>query len=114
MYAEKAKEFYSNHTANCAEAIIKAFAKHFNLDSSLIGKYKNCGSGAAPAGVCGAYFAARDLLQMNCSGKIDEFDKLFVSTAGDLHCPNIRKLKKLSCLGCIKTAADFVEKQIQS
>ncbi|MFC1511000.1 C-GCAxxG-C-C family (seleno)protein [Candidatus Margulisiibacteriota bacterium] len=91
---------------NCAEAIIEAFKGKLSTDEqALLCK----GGGRSPEGLCGAYCSAKHLLQKNCPDKVKEFTKSFIEQAGSLNCQEIRSGKKLSCLGCVEKAAEFVE-----
>ncbi|MFH1826578.1 MAG: C-GCAxxG-C-C family protein [bacterium] len=111
MSKEKAKKHFlgqDNHPRlNCADAILAAFKNRLSTDEqSTLCK----GGGQSPGGVCGAYCAANHLLEKNRPDKVAEFTRTFISQAGSLDCRQIRKLKKLSCAGCVEKAAEFVEK----
>jgi hypothetical protein len=108
MPSKKAKEYYlgkHGQRFNCAEALIKAFEDKFKIDPRLFSAY---GAGNAPGGVCGAYYAARHLLEQHQPDRVKEFDEFFLAQAGALECDRIRHGRKLSCLGCIEKSADFV------
>ena len=110
MPSKKAQEFYLGRHGqrfNCAEALIKAFEDKFKVDHRLFSAY---GGGNAPGGVCGAYYAARHILEHHKPDKIKEFDAFFLAQAGSLKCEDIRHDRKLSCLGCIEKSADFLAK----
>ncbi len=112
MSKEEAKAHYLGSGGvgrlNCAQAIIKAFSERYKLDQELIGLFAGHGGGNAPGGLCGAYYAARHILEKHHPEKVAEFEKYFCDQAGSLECKPIRKLKKLSCLGCIEKAADYL------
>jgi len=110
MPSKKAKEYYigkHGQRFNCAEALIKAFEDKYPADHRL---FSSCGSGNAPGGVCGAYYAAKHLLEKHHPEKVAEFEQFFLEQAGSLDCKVIRSSRKLSCLGCIEKSADFVAK----
>ena len=114
MPIQKAKDFYigknNQPRLNCAQAVMAAFADKFALDNKMIDQFKNHGSGKAPEGVCGAYWAAKYLLKD--LEMLKELDNLFTSLAGSLNCQEIRKKKRLSCLQCVEKAAEFVQNSI--
>ncbi|MFA4905142.1 MAG: hypothetical protein WC645_01420 [Candidatus Margulisiibacteriota bacterium] len=108
MPIEKAKKHFlgkeGHERLDCAKAILKAFE---HLDPEM--KETLCkGGGRAPGGDCGAYCAAKHLLVKNCPEKLNEFENHFENLAGSLKCDAIRKLRKLSCLGCVEKAAEFL------
>jgi hypothetical protein len=111
MPIEKAKKHFlgkeGHERLDCAQAILRAFA---HLDPEM--KETLCkGGGKAPNGLCGAYCAAKYLLGKNCPEKLKEFEEHFEKLAGSLKCDDIRKLRKLSCLGCVEQAANFLYSQ---
>lgn len=111
MPIEKAKKHFlgkeGHEKLDCAQSILKAFA---HLDPEM--KENLCqGSGRAPGGECGAYCAAKSLLAKKCPGKLKEFEGHFRKLAGSLKCDEIRKLRKLSCLGCVEKSAQFLHSQ---
>ena len=114
MPIEKAKKHYLGKDGfekmNCAQAIIKAFQGNYAIGEDEIKKYMAHGGGRAPDGVCGAVYAARELLIKHHPEKIKEFDQFIIGLAGSDKCLEIRKLRKLSCLGCIERSAEFLAK----
>jgi len=108
MPIERAKNHYlgrkGHERLDCARAILKAF-EHLDAET----KDTLCkGSGRAPGGECGAYCAAKHLLAKKHPEKLKEFEEHFIKLAGSLKCDEIRKLRKLSCLGCVEKAAEFL------
>ncbi|MFA6432073.1 MAG: hypothetical protein WCV91_06835 [Candidatus Margulisiibacteriota bacterium] len=114
MPIEKAKKHYlgkdGHEKMNCAQAIIKAFQGKYNLNEDEINKYLAHGGGRAPGGLCGAIYATRELIKKHHLDKLEEFDIFIVALAGSDKCADIRKLKKMSCLGCIEKSAEFLSK----
>ena len=112
MPIEKAKKHYlgkdGHQKFNCAQSIVAAFKEHLSLDSKLIDEYSKYGGGNAPNNLCGAYFAALKLVEKHSPDKVLDFESHFYTLAGSLKCNEIRKLKKLSCLGCIEKAAEYL------
>ena len=114
MPINKAKNYYlgkGSTRLNCAQSVIKAFQEHFGYDDKLVAEFLACGGGRAPGGVCGAYFAAKHLLQKKDPAKLTEFDNWFLEKAGSLQCREIREKRQLSCLGCVEKAAEFIARQ---
>lgn len=112
MPIEKSKNHYIGKNGcskkDCANAILYAFCANEN-------EIKKCpcrGGGNSPSGECGAYCAAKYLLSKNLPEKIKDFEGYFKTLAGHLTCKEIRKLKKLSCLGCVEKAAEYLSKNM--
>ncbi|MBU0686841.1 MAG: C-GCAxxG-C-C family protein [Candidatus Margulisbacteria bacterium] len=108
MPIEKAKKHYlgkDNHERlNCAESILRAFP-----ELSKDAKDSLCkGGGRAPGGKCGAYCAAKFILEKHAPEKLKEFENYFKNLAGSLKCDEIRRNRKLSCLGCVEKAAEYL------
>ena len=105
--SQKAKKHFlgqeQHERLNCADAILKAF------DFDLKGHCR--GGGLSPGGECGAYCAAKNILEQEHSEKLSEFENFFLKQAGSLDCREIRKKRSLSCLGCVEKAAEFIEQQ---
>lgn len=95
---------------NCAQAVASAFKEKYHLKEETLEAFRAFGSGRAPEGLCGAYYAAKYILEENeTSGKADRLERYFLEEAGDIHCSRIRECKKLSCLGCVEKSAEFLE-----
>ena len=110
MPVNKAKNNYlgkGTPRLNCAQAVIKAFEERFGLDEATFRKFAAYGGGNAPEGLCGAYCAARHLIELKAPDRLQEFESFFTEQAGSLKCSEIRKGRKLSCLGCVEKAAEF-------
>ena len=115
MPIEKAKKHYIGRELqklNCAQSVIKAFEDRFHVSEEEFRKFAGYGGGGAPEGLCGAYCAAKHILEQHHPEKTAEFEEFFRSAAGGtLKCKEIRGLRKLSCLGCVEKSAEFVHKQ---
>lgn len=113
MSKEKAKEYYTHKRGakklNCAQAVIAAFTEKFLLDENSVGLFASFGRGMAPGGVCGAYYAAKFIMGDDHGDDIKRCGDTFLSKAGSLKCKEIRQGKKLSCVGCVETASEFLE-----
>jgi hypothetical protein len=114
MPKEKAKNHYlgreGHKRLNCAQAVLAAFRERFGIDEATIERYVSHGGGGAPGGVCGAYAAARHILEKGHPDKLKDLEAFFYGTAGSLKCSEIRKGRKLSCLGCVERTADYLAK----
>ena len=95
---------------NCATDIILAFKGKIFIDKDFA-EFKSMGYGRAPEGICGALFAVKYLLKDPKDKKYAE--DYFQDEAGSLECRKIRKLKKLTCVGCVETAAHILEELIE-
>ncbi|HNW39762.1 MAG TPA: C-GCAxxG-C-C family (seleno)protein [Candidatus Omnitrophota bacterium] len=113
MRKEKAVNYFLGKNGqaklNCAQSVIKAYHDKFNISIEEIDRFANLGSGKAPAGRCGAYYAAWYLSSKKNDLKLDQLEKGFINAAGSLKCKEIRSQRKLSCLGCVEKAADLLE-----
>jgi len=114
MSLAKAKAYFSDKGGskklNCAQAVIAAFREKFGLDENAVHLFASFGSGRAPEGECGALYAAKFILDGRHRDKAEECRNIFISKAGSVKCKEIRQLKKLSCVGCVETAAEFLDK----
>jgi hypothetical protein len=112
MSIEKAKEYFlglsGQQRLNCTQAVLKAFQEKFSITDELISQCKAYGAGKAPEGCCGAFYAAKYILEKNCPEKCRDLENKFISEAGSTMCKEIRALRKLSCLGCIEKAAEIM------
>lgn len=93
---------------NCAQAVIYAFKDKFDIDEDIIEKFKIYGSGRAPEGVCGAYYAAKHILESEAITKVNELEEYFMQQAGALSCRDVRSLKRLSCIKCVERSSEFL------
>lgn len=95
---------------NCAQAVAHAFRETYSLPDVAVASMAACGTGRAPGGECGALFAARTALKDSHPDRIEACSSAFAGKAGSTLCREIRQMKKLPCLGCVETAAAFLEK----
>jgi hypothetical protein len=112
MSIEKAKEYFSGLSGqqrlNCTQAVLKAFQEKFSVTDDFISQCKAYGAGKAPEGCCGAFFAAKYILEKHSPEKCKDLENKFTAAAGSTKCKEIRALRKLSCLGCIEKAAEML------
>lgn len=96
---------------NCAQSVIYAFKEKFGISPDIIESFVAFGGGRAPDGLCGAFFAARYILEKHAAGgEPSELDEYFAEQAGALKCREIRMCRMLSCIGCVEKSAEFLEK----
>jgi hypothetical protein len=113
MRKEKAKLHYSGKEGhkklNCAQAIIAAFHDVFDIPAQDVDSFASLGGGRSPEGRCGALHAAHYLISKKDPSKIVQLEQEFLEAAGSLKCKEIRGMRKLTCLGCVETAADILQ-----
>jgi len=88
---------------NCAQSVLMAFG----VNEKTILDFQSHGSGRAPGGWCGAASSAVFLLNDNKT-----VEKYFYEKAGSVTCKEIRKLKQLSCIGCVELATELVQNKL--
>ena len=108
MSVVQAKNFYlgqdGNRRMNCALAIMSAFKESHKLSEEQVNRVGRCGSGMAPDGLCGAYYAATVILE----DEVGILEEKFKEKAGSLKCKEIRTGKMLSCVGCVEHSAKII------
>jgi hypothetical protein len=113
MSVIKAKDYFSGkggERLNCGQAILSAFKEKFPLPDQTIDRFKGYGGGKAPEGYCGAFYAVKSILETHFPGKFKNAEQTFLTQAGSTKCKEIRASRKLSCLGCIEKAGEYLEK----
>ena len=67
-----AREYHAKHLGNCAMSVAAAWLNAHESDPSEVEKFKTCGAGRAPDGLCGALYAATQFMPekkgCHCSG----------------------------------------------
>lgn len=108
MKTQIAKElFHGAEGYNCAQAILKTFQQEFNIAEYTILEASLKGGGRAQGGLCGAVYAAHQLIgDKNLQQKIDGD---FIAKGGSTRCREIRKNRQLSCKDCVVLAAKNVQ-----
>jgi len=94
---------------NCAQTIINAFKDKFLLTEDLVARFEGYGGGKAPGGHCGAYYAARVILEKSAPEKLKDLEKTFITHANSTKCKEIRSCRSLTCTGCVEKAAESLE-----
>ena len=95
---------------NCAQAVLKAYAPMVGAGEACLDRFSRFGSGRAPAGECGALFAAKSIFG-DAAAK-QEVETEFVDVAGATSCREIRRGRRVSCEQCVQTAANAVFAQL--
>ena len=92
---------------NCAQAVLKVYQEEFNITQDKIEEFKAFGGGCVKDGICGALFSANELY-CGQADKEEACRKGFLTHAGSVNCKEIRKLKQLSCLDCVKLSIRLI------
>ncbi len=114
MPVNAAKNYYLGKEGyrrmNCAQSVISAFKERFGLSMKTVEAFRAYGAGRAPEGLCGAFYAARYILEKNTTEeKSAELEKFFLDQAGAIKCHEIRECRKLTCIGCVEKCAEFLD-----
>jgi hypothetical protein len=105
----KSLSAYRNEKKNCAQSILAGFSDICGVPDAEIDAARAAGGGRADGGVCGALHAALRLCGENETK--ETLQQQFVEKAGSERCREIRRLKKLSCEGCVELAAKVLVEQ---
>lgn len=112
MKSKEAVNYYrGKENFNCAQAILKAYQKDFDITDQQIIEYKKFGGGKAEGGLCGALFAAKKLIRNEDISNHTE--QHFLKTAGATTCREILSLKQLSCHKCVETIAQSLDEYLK-
>lgn len=95
---------------NCAQSVAETFREKYPLAEKKATILFACGGGMAPEGYCGAFYAAKCLLDHHFPYLAQESMAQLHAAAGSLKCREIKALRKLPCLGCVEKAAEVVDK----
>ena len=113
MSKEKAKAHFLGQQGharlNCGQTIIKAFQEKFSLSDEMIARFAGYGGGRAPEGHCGAFYAAKAILEPCHPEKLKDCEQALMTTAGSTKCKEIRSSRKLTCIGCVEKVAEKLE-----
>ncbi len=90
---------------NCAQAVLHG-AREKGLTEVELEQFEMMGGGRAPAGMCGALYAAVTLAKgCDRSHILDTFKY----HTGHTECRQIRKARRVSCNGCVQSASHLLE-----
>jgi len=87
----------------------ETFLEKYPLDEKKTTILSACGGEMAPEGYCGAFYAAKCLLDRHFPHRAQDGIKEFHAAAGSLKYREIKTLKKLPCIGCVEKAAEVGE-----
>ena len=90
---------------SCSQTVYAAYAA--NPDAEELNNLKAMSGGRAPGNLCGALYAAKQLLPEKLSGEVE---RLFASATGSTKCAEIKRVHKTPCHACVKAACEIVEK----
>ena len=102
MPVERAAAAFREKRLNCAQSVLHAFQPQRQIRDEEILHAKGMGGGQAEGGVCGALYAALRLT--NSPAGRQQVRDAFVAGAGADTCREIRRAKRLSCVGCVQLA----------
>jgi len=97
------------HRLNCAQSVAETFRGRFPFGEKTTLLFSTCGGGRAPEGYCGAFYAAKRILERHFPHRAAEGMERLRSAAGSLKCCEIKTLKKLPCVGCVEKAVEVIE-----
>ncbi len=108
----KAEDYFHKppYDYNCAQAILKAYQKKFNIPENLIEEFKANGGGRAEDGICGALYSALYLMRQNPE-ELKAIQNKFIKQIGSPYCKTIKQNNNTPCLKCVNTAF-FIVKDI--
>ena len=89
---------------NCAHSVLLAWREVFGGTAVTVPELKPFGAGKAPAGLCGAIYAACLL----APDRAEELKAAFAARVGSLSCREIRTAKQHPCATCVAQAAELL------
>lgn len=118
MSLEKAVSSFTGQNGvrmNCAQSVLNGFKEEFNISDGKIAEFQKYGGGRAPGGLCGAFYAAKTILEKNNGEeKLKELEKEFMNCAGSTKCREIKMGRGLSCQGCVEKSSKFLDSVLKS
>ena len=113
MYRSKALRYFDGPEGyNCAQAIFKAFETEYGISQKQIDGLKKKGFGRTEGGRCGALYAVRTLVgDPESAGTVE---RQFSEATGSHTCRRIRRLKRVTCEGCVDIAARLLQNFLAS
>ena len=109
MPVETAVHAHSQQGTNCAQAILHGFQHVLHIPAERIAEAIAHGGGRAPEGLCGALHSALELADDACRAELRE---AFRERAGAITCREVRRLGRLTCPECVRTAAELLRQKI--
>lgn len=105
---ERAVElFHGKEGYNCAQAVGVAFKKDLEKEKEIAFKYKAFGSGRAPENICGAAWAASQVMDK------EKFLLEFEQRIGSIKCCDILSDYKTGCRKCVRIASQILVEELE-
>ena len=89
---------------NCAQSVLHAWREVVGDTALTVAELKPAGAGRAPDGLCGAVYAACQLVP----DRAEELKAAFAAGVGSLYCKEIRAAKQHPCADCVAQAAELL------
>ena len=98
---------------NCAQSIFKGFQQEYGITQEVIDSYAPMKGGLAPGGMCGALYAATQLMKQagKDSGEIAQLQERFAARAGHTTCREIKTLSRYPCHLCVRLAHQLLKEE---
>ena len=105
---ETASDHFESRRSNCAQSVALAWKDKKDPGSTHAEAFASVGTGRAPEGLCGALYAARELVGESRKEHLTK--KFKPHTEGHLTCRDIRKNRIMPCTDCVALAAGLLDK----
>ncbi|MCW3786678.1 C-GCAxxG-C-C family (seleno)protein [Plebeiibacterium sediminum] len=99
--------YHGKEGYNCAQAIFKTFQLEYDISEDQIKSASDKGRGKAKNGICGALYAAHQLIDE--PSNIEFINSEFIRFGGSIECKELKKNRKLSCKECVRLAASSIQ-----
>ncbi len=112
----KAVDFFhaGSNNWNCAQAIFKSFPSKVQLtDEEIELSYRSKGGGRAEGGLCGAVYAAVEILGKDTQ-KAEELKRRFKEQLGGLTCRELKAELKVPCPQCVDVADELAQEFLEA
>lgn len=107
---ETAQNYHRERRGNCAQSVAFSWGSKKLGGRGVEEVFSGCGGGHAPGGLCGAVFAACELVGPAAAEAVKQ--AFAEKTGGLLTCREIRAARELSCNECVGLAAELLEQQV--
>ncbi len=98
---------------NCAQAVFKSHPEEVNLsDEEIELSYRSKGGGRAEGGLCGAVYAAIEILGKD-SEKALALEKEFQEELGGLTCRQLKAEFRIPCKRTVEVADQLLDKYLK-
>lgn len=106
MPVERTLTAYKEERLNCAQSILRGFREHRNISEDEIIRARRFGGGRAEDGLCGALYAALQLVDDPMLRQ--RMQEAFVASVGSDKCREIRGSGRIPCVECVRIAASLL------